>query len=61
MALHELPSFATNNAKVADVEYGLSTADSCVRVCVRVLWSHKMKSMVRVQKKISQGLWQRIT
>jgi hypothetical protein len=62
MALRELPSFTTNNANAADAENGLSTADSCVCVCVcvcacvRVLWYHKIKSTVRVQKKISQGI-----
>jgi len=61
MAIHELPSFTTNNTNAAYVENGLSTADGCVCARERVLWYHKTKSMVRVQKKISQGLWQRIT
>ena len=36
MVLHKLPSFTTNKAKAADVENGLSTADSFVCLCVCV-------------------------
>jgi hypothetical protein len=59
MALRELPSFTTNNANAADMENGISTADSCVCVCVCVCvrarvcvccWYHKTKSMARIKK-----------
>jgi hypothetical protein len=47
MALHELPSFTTNNANAADVENGLSTAGSlCVCVCARALARVRARAMV---------------